>query len=135
MFTWTPTQIIDWLRDKPVDKKFKIKAFRKKRTLDQNAYLHKLFEICAVIMNKEYGHDYWNKEKVKEFFKAEFIQEDTIEIKWKEFTYKKGTADMDTKEMTDFIQNMKAWMLDWFQIVLPDPDDDKLLDWIDNFSW
>ena len=40
--TGTPLQIIQWLYEQDKDKKFTIKEFREKRSLDQNAYAWKL---------------------------------------------------------------------------------------------
>lgn len=116
-------QIIQWLYGQDKEKKFVIKEFKEKRSLDQNAYAWKLItEIGNVLrkskeevylqMLKDYGQgeivSILSSINPKGYFKY-YEEIGTGVVNNKEFThYKiyKGSSEFDRKEMSIFIDGI-----------------------------
>ena len=75
-----------------------LKKIPKKRTLKQNAYVHALFQLWGF----EYGY---NIDEAKAVVKTElgYVYERSGR------TFLKRTSDMDTKELTEFIDKFRTW--------------------------
>ena len=119
----TPQEVIQWLFDQDKDKKFEIKEYHKKRSLNANAYAWTLIgKIADVVRNskeevyiemlKKYGQSeivsVLSDIDVTEYFKY-FEQIATVKLQGKNFThYKvfKGTSEYNTAEMAVFIDGV-----------------------------
>lgn len=86
-----------------------LRAAPKKRTLSQNAYLHVLIHILA-------DHCGYDDDEMKDAVKWKYlkIHDDT------DLPTVKSTAKLDTKEMGEFIDNLKRFGAD-LGVYLPDP--------------
>lgn len=148
--TGTPLQIIQWLYGKNKDKKFTIKEFREKRSLDQNAYCWKLITEIGNVLRKSKEEvylqmlkDYGQSEIVsilssinpKGYFKY-YEAIGTGIVNNREFThYKifKGSSEFDSKEMSilldGVIQECKQLGIETLT-----PDEIAHLKFIDNVS-
>lgn len=119
----TPQEVIQWLFDQDKNKKFEIKEYHKKRSLNANAYAWTLIgKIADVVRNskeevyiemlKKYGQSeivsVLSDIDVTEYFKY-FEQIATVKLQGKNFThYKvfKGTSEYNTAEMAVFIDGV-----------------------------
>ena len=121
--TGNAIQIIQWLYEQDKEKKFVIKEFKAKRSLDQNAYAWKLITQIGNVLRKSKEEvylqmlkDYGQGEIVsilssinpKGYFKY-YEEIGTGVVNNKEFThYKiyKGSSEFDRKEMSIFIDGI-----------------------------
>lgn len=121
--TGNAIQIMQWLYQQDKDKRFTIKEYKEKRSLDQNAYAWKLItEIGNVLrkskeevylqMLKDYGQgeivSILSSINPKGYFKYYEVVGTGI-VNNKEFThYKifKGSSEFDSKEMSIFIDGV-----------------------------
>lgn len=118
-----PQEIIQWLFDQDKNKKFEIKEYHKKRSLNANAYAWTLIgKIADVLRNskdeiylemlKKYGQSeivsVLSDINVTGYFKY-FEEIATVKLQGKNFThYKvfKGTSEYNTAEMAVFIDGV-----------------------------
>lgn len=118
-----PQEIIQWLFDQDKNKKFEVKEYHKKRSLNANAYAWALIgKIADVLRNskdeiylemlKKYGQSeivsVLSDINVTGYFKY-FEQIATVKLQGKNFThYKvfKGTSEYNTAEMAVFIDGV-----------------------------
>lgn len=118
-----PQEIIQWLFDQDKNKKFEIKEYHKKRSLNANAYAWALIgKIADVLRNskdeiylemlKKYGQSeivsVLSDINVTGYFKY-FEEIATVKLQGKNFThYKvfKGTSEYNTAEMAVFIDGV-----------------------------
>ena len=117
-------EVIKWLLEQQ-DNKYEVKLYKEKRSLDANAYYHKLLNEIANILklNKEQLHFKFLKEygqvasclipnevEIIGFTKYnELIR--TIDIKGKlfnEYRLFKGSSEMNTLEMSVLIQGVES---------------------------
>lgn len=121
--TGNAIQIIQWLYNQDKDKRFTIKEYKERRSLDQNAYAWKLITEIGNVLRKSKEEvylqmlkDYGQGEIVsiissinpKGYFKY-YESIGTGIVNDKEFThYKiyKGSSEFDKKEMTIFIDGI-----------------------------
>ena len=89
-----------------------IKKWRKKRTLDQNSYYFWLLWIVE-------SETWQDTETIHEKMKMKFLY---VPSKWNELAYCRSTTQLDTKEFTDYIENIKNFFAE-FGIILPDAND------------
>ena len=148
--TGNAIQIIQWLYGQDKEKKFVIKEFKEKRSLDQNAYAWKLItEIGNVLrkskeevylqMLKDYGQgeivSILSSINPKGYFKY-YEEVGTGIVNNKEFThYKiyKGSSEFDRKEMNIFIDGI-VQECKQLGIETLTPDEISRLNFIDNVS-
>lgn len=118
-----PQEIIQWLFDQDKNKKFEIKEYHKKRSLNANAYAWALIGKIADVLRsskdeiylemlKKYGQSeivsVLSDINVTGYFKY-FEQIATVRLQGKNFThYKvfKGTSEYNTLEMAVFIDGV-----------------------------
>ena len=118
-----PQEIIQWLFDQDKNKKFEVKEYHKKRSLNANAYAWALIgKIADVLRNskdeiylemlKKYGQSeivsVLSDINVTGYFKY-FEEIATVKLQGKNFThYKvfKGTSEYNTAEMAIFIDGV-----------------------------
>lgn len=118
-----PQEIIQWLFDQDKNKKFEVKEYHKKRSLNANAYAWALIgKIADVLRN---GKDEIYLEMLKKYGQSEIVsvlsdinvtgyfkyfeEIATVKLQGKNFThYKvfKGTSEYNTAEMAVFIDGV-----------------------------
>ena len=143
-------EIMQWLYQQDKDKKFTIKEYKEKRSLDQNAYAWKLITEIGNVLRKSKEEvylqmlkDYGQSEIVsilssinpKGYFKY-YEAVGTGIVNNKEFThYKifKGSSELDSKEMSIFIDGI-VQECKQLGISTLTPDEIAQLKFIDNAS-
>jgi energy-converting hydrogenase A subunit M len=100
-----------------------IEKKKRKRSLDQNAYLHGVvIPMCREGL-LDVGYRY-TLEEVKTDLKRMFaIHEKANENTGELREYIKDTSDMTTSEMMDFIAQIQQWGAEYLNIVIPDPNE------------
>ena len=148
--TGNAIQVMQWLYNQDKDKKFTIKEFKEKRSLDQNAYAWKLINEIGNVLRKskeevylQMLRDYGQGEIVsilssinpKGYFK--YYEKIGIGmINNKEFTHYmiyKGSSEFDRKEMSIFIDGI-VQECKQLGISTLTPDEIALLKFIENAS-
>lgn len=148
--TGNAIQIIQWLYEQDKEKKFVIKEFKEKRSLDQNAYAWKLITEIGNVLRKskeevylQMLRDYGQSEIVSilssinpiGYFKY-YEKIGTGVVNNKEFShYKifKGSSEFDSKEMSIFIDGI-VQECKQLGIETLSPDEIARLNFIDNVS-
>jgi len=106
-------------------KEFQITVEKKKksRSNQQNRYLHALFTIFRNELNA-LGNRF-TMEQVKELCKAKFATIDVVNEATGEVIGQriKGTSEMTTTELNEFIESVIEWAATMFHIVLPYPNE------------
>lgn len=118
-----PQEIIQWLFDQDKNKKFEIKEYHKKRSLNANAYAWALIGKIADVLRSSKDETYL--EMLKKYGQSEIVsvlsdinvtgyfkyfeEIATVKLQGKNFThYKvfKGTSEYNTAEMAVFIDGV-----------------------------
>lgn len=118
-------QRLEWLIEK--GKRFELTEKRKRRSLNQNNYLHLILTYYALEMGEEleYVKQYIFKEIVcPHIFKYDRINQKTGEIR---ASYK-STADLNTKQLTDAIDSFRNHSAKELGLYLPEPSDLPLIE-------
>lgn len=100
---------------------------RQPRTLSQNALLHVWFKHIAVAINTQYGDDYWNADKVKDYF-AMIYATDEVTPDGKPWRKPVSTSKLTKKQMTEYMERIQAHMLTEHGIRVPLPEDERFKD-------
>lgn len=106
---------------------------RQPRTLNQNALLHVWFRHIAIALNQQYGDDYWNADKVKDYFAVMFA---TDEVKPDGEIWRKplSTSKLTKKAMTEYMERIQAYVLTEHGIRVPLPDDARWEEFMREYS-
>lgn len=93
-----------------------------KRSIDQNSYIHLLFDMFKSGLN-ELGNDL-TKQKVKDLCKRKFLEVDEIDQSTGEVIGQRirDTSELNKLEMDEFINKVIFWAGDMFHIILPPPN-------------
>ena len=95
-----------------------IKEYRKKRSLDQNAYIH------AVPLKIIAEHTGYTIDDIKTYTCGEFMGWKKVEIMGVEVDRPiKTTSQMTTKEMTDYIENLQWFGSSTLNLRIPSPNE------------
>jgi len=113
MIIGTPTKIAEQLKDLKQDKKYKLVEWRETRSNLQNRYLH----ACFKFLWDELGYE---ASEMKEMIKYKFLKVET-----EHWDYVRETRWLDTKELTDFINNLRKWGAE-IGFFVPSPNDDRI---------
>lgn len=105
-----------------------IRKARSKRTIKQNNYY---FGVVLKIIAEESGN--WDEKgytthDLHDYFKAKFLQK-RIEIFGKTYTVIRSTTDLNTKEFTEYIRQIKMFVASEYDIFIPDAEDITLPDY------
>lgn len=100
----------------------------KKRSLEQNRYLHLLFSIFRDALN-DLGNTF-TMEEIKDLCKFKFSVVDVFNESTGEVIGQRiqETRDMSTTAMVNFIDNIINWAAEKFDIILPYPNEEFTLD-------
>lgn len=100
-----------------------IEKLSRKRTNQQNRYIHKLFSIFTSSLN-DLGNDFLMSE-VKSICAAKFLVEEKTDLSTGEILQRvRGTSELKTYELNEYFENIIAWAADTFGIILPLPNED-----------
>lgn len=99
------------------------KVKREKRSLSQNAYLHVLLNIITM-------HTGEDSERVKQVYYKQYANNESIfwikkiadKITGEIYTVIRSSTDLDSKEMSESIENLKAWTSFNIDLILPEAD-------------
>ena len=114
----TRKRVIDVLMALDLTKRWRvvIEPEKKRRSLNQNALMWKWHGIVA----EATGH---TANEIHEWAKLTFLPPAFITIDGKTVEIRKSTTDLDTREMSRFMDNYNAWAASEMGLVLPHPDD------------
>jgi hypothetical protein len=84
------------------------------RTLTQNRYYWSLMQMIG----DEIGD---HRNEVHKFMKGKFLKKETISIKGFDQEAEQSTADLNTKQMADYVDNIIKFAQDFLNITLPRP--------------
>jgi hypothetical protein len=107
---------IDRIRLFPVDKKrfiVEFKMYRRQRSLRQN----KLYRLWLRCIKDETGN---SEEALHLYFKEKYLAYNHIDIFGSEVILRQSTRKLDTKEFTEYLENIRVEMLEQ-GIYLPEP--------------
>lgn len=112
-----------WALD-PGEYVIEIKKNRNIRSISANKYYHAILNIIAI----ETGHSH---DELHEALKLKFNCEIIHFPKGGSQMIGKTTSDLDTKEFASYINRVKHWALDEFQIVIPEAKDMDYAKWME----
>jgi len=113
MIIGTPKKLAEQLRDLKQDKKYKLVEWRETRGNQQNRYLHTCFKCI-------WDELWYEASEIKDILKYKFLKVET-----KHWDYIRETRGLDTKELTDFINNLRKWGAE-IGIYVPSPNDSRI---------
>lgn len=105
-----------------------------KRTIPQNSLFHVIFEII-----RDEEENLWNQytfEEIKKIMKMSLIWIKTVKLKW--FVMHeplKWTSQLTEAEWIDFITKMIEWCNKQYWIKFISKDDERFLDYYNNYYW
>jgi hypothetical protein len=102
-----------------------IETAKKKRSSQQNRYLHAAFTILSKELINYTGDERYTAAMVKDIVKCKFLTVDMINENSGEVigTSIKSTTELSTFEMNEFIENMIRWAAEQFNINIPYPNE------------
>lgn len=100
---------------------------RQPRTLSQNALVHVWFKHISIALNQQYGDDYWNADKVKDYFAMRYAT-DEVTPEGQPWRKPVSTSKMTKKQMTEYMERIQATMLTEHGIRVPLPEDEMFKD-------
>ena len=108
--------------------KITIETVSGKRSVRQNGYLHLLFTFFMIALN-DLGNEY-SMLRVKEMCKERFLKVDVVNVDTGEIIGHeiRHTADLNKEEMKQFIESVIRWGAEFFNIILPYPNEIMTLD-------
>ena len=100
-----------------------IKRNRPIRSLNQNKYYHVILNIIAI----ETGHTH---DELHEICKMKF-NEKWVDLPGGAQMIGRSTSELDSAEFTGYLNRVKQWALDGFNISIPEPRDIDYARWIE----
>jgi hypothetical protein len=101
-----------------------VKKNRPVRSLSANKYYHAVLKIIGI----ETGHTH---DQLHEICKRKFNAEMIALPKGGTEVYGKSTSDMDTKEFAGYVNRVKQWAQDEFNIIIPELKDLDYRKWME----
>ena len=100
-----------------------VKEYKKNRSIAQNRLMHGWF-LQISKERQEAGHKIYTPKVWKEYFKTMFLGEEVIELPNGKFKIQSiRTRDLNTKEMTEFLEKVDHYAGSELEIQLFHPDD------------
>lgn len=103
-----------------------IKRKTKPRTLNQNALMWQWFRCIGACFREYTGEEYWSTadgvQDIRDLYCKKFLSKQ-VTIGGKTETISRGTSKLNTLEMTNFMESVKADVNNDFGIILPLPTD------------
>jgi hypothetical protein len=112
----------DLIREIPLDvvHEVVIRPYKSKRSLDQNALHWKRMDIIRLHIADSTGQVF-SAEDVHEFFKKKFLPVRLIEIGGESVKVRRTTTQLNTKEFSEFMDNIDRYCIEHLQLWLPEP--------------
>ena len=122
-------KVVDYILKLPERKRYfvNITLKREKRSVDQNS-LYWLWIACIMV---ETGND---KEFLHEFFKGKFLGYYERIVFGEVVKTTKSTTTLDTKQFTNYLEDIRVFAAAELGIVLPDPEDRYWQDFYDKYK-
>lgn len=122
-------KVIAYIGKLPEGKRYhvRISLKREKRTVDQNS-LYWLWIACIM---DETGNE---KEFLHEFFKGKFLGYHERVVFGQVVKTPKTTTTLDTKQFTNYLEEIRVFAAAELGIVLPDPEDKYWQDFYDKYK-
>lgn len=95
-----------------VDCEIKVTKYRRRRSNPQNAYFH---GVVCVLLGEHWGY---TTEEAKSAIKGEFLKV----YPENKPPYTRSTADLNTEEFNQFLEAVKIWAADEWNVYIPDPE-------------
>lgn len=114
---------VDWLISK--GKRVNLSEERMLRTRSQNSYLHLLLGMVALEVGEDV--DMVKDYHFKQLINKDLFQRETTDKLGNRIVYYRSTADLNTAEMTQAIDTMRAWASRELGMYLPAPNEEALL--------
>lgn len=98
-----------------------IQTISRKRTSQQNRYIHLLFTILTESLN-ELGNTF-SMSDIKAICAAKFLIVEEVDVSTGEVIGQRvrGTSELSTTELNIYIEQISAWAATVFGIILPEP--------------
>ena len=90
-----------------------------RRSLNQNRFYR---GVVIPLLAENFGYSQYEHEELHQLIADKFLGEDR-ETKLGRLRYRKSTADLDTKEFEEFLDEIRAWALAEYQINVPYPNE------------
>ena len=100
---------------------------KRPRTLSQNALMWVWFEAIANLFNQQYGDDYWNAQKVHDYF-CDMFKKIEVTPDGRPYNVPVRTSKLNKKQMTEFMNKIQGYIATEHGASVPLPDDDKYAD-------
>ena len=122
-------RVIAYITDLPDGKRYNVRVTlkREKRTVDQNS----LFWLWIACIADETGNE---KMYLHEFFKGKFLGYNEQVVFGQVVTTPKTTTTLDTKQFTNYLEDIKVFAAAELGIILPDPEDRYWQDFYDRYK-
>lgn len=122
-------KVFDYLEKLPEGKRYFVDIVlkREKRTVDQNC-LYWLWIACIML---ETGND---KEFLHEYFKGKFLGYVEKVVFGEVIKTPKSTTTLNTKQFTNYLEDIRVFAAAELGIVLPDPEDRYWQDFYDKYK-
>jgi hypothetical protein len=104
----------------------RIEPRKNTRSSQQNRYFHGVIVEMFYQFLRDQDYDAASPEAAKGFLKAKFLLHELVNPETGEVIGRrvKSTAELSSEEFGDFIDRARAWLADFFGLVIPDPDQD-----------
>lgn len=104
---------------------FELARCRNQRSLQQNAYYWGcVLKVVQQAINESWGES-MSAHEVHEFLKGRFLRKSIVNKNTGEIVgdMAGSSSDLDTKQFTDFIENVRNFAASMFDIIVPNPAD------------
>lgn len=102
-----------------------IENVSRKRSSQQNRYIHRLFTIFTNALN-ELGNEFTMSD-IKGICAMKFLLIEEIDYSTGEIMQRlRGTSELSTTELNEFFEKIIAWAADMFGIILPYPNENEI---------
>jgi len=102
-----------------------VKRTGRKRTLNQNDFYWLCMQIIADAVINQLGHnpETTTKDSIHDMFKTEFNYEEIVNPHTGEVKKRpQSTANLTTKEFSEYFGHIQRWTVEWLGITLPEPN-------------
>lgn len=108
------------VKEAPVGQEVIIQRHKSKRTLSQNSLHWKRLDIIRLHIADSTGQIF-SAEELHDFFKRRFLPVRLVEIAGEAEKVTPTTTELDTKQMTDFMDQIDRYCIDRLNLYLPVP--------------
>ena len=100
----------------------KLDKIKSSRSHQQNKY----YWVCVTILSQEIGYE---KNELHEILKYKFLTKEKVDEKTGEcYNFVGSTTKLNKTEFGEFVAELQRWSSQTFNVVLPDPNEQVMLD-------